>query len=107
PGRPRDPSQESPDLAGCLVGGTPQAGRGGDTRYGDRRAKAGRKSRHPAFGRQAVRARHVRRRVRGEAAAPAPAAPRGGSLTMPRKTMIEAIRDAMDVTMGRDDEVVV
>src|ERR671912_472813 len=26
---------------------------------------------------------------------------------MPRKTMIEAIRDAMDVTMGRDDEVVV
>ena len=26
---------------------------------------------------------------------------------MPRKTMIEAIRDAMDVTMGRDDNVVV
>ena len=26
---------------------------------------------------------------------------------MPRKTMIEAIRDAMDVSMGRDDSVVV
>ena len=26
---------------------------------------------------------------------------------MPRKTMIEAIRDAMDVMMGRDDDVVV
>jgi 2-oxoisovalerate dehydrogenase E1 component beta subunit len=26
---------------------------------------------------------------------------------MPRKTMIEAIRDAMDVMMGRDDNVVV
>ena len=30
-----------------------------------------------------------------------------GSLTMPRKTMIEAIRDAMDVMMERDDNVVV
>ena len=26
---------------------------------------------------------------------------------MPRMTMIEAIRDAMDVMMGRDDDVVV
>jgi 2-oxoisovalerate dehydrogenase E1 component beta subunit len=26
---------------------------------------------------------------------------------MPRKTMVEAIRDAMDVMMGRDDNVVV
>src|SRR4029078_11467823 len=26
---------------------------------------------------------------------------------MPRRTMIEAIRDAMDVSMGRDDKVVV
>jgi 2-oxoisovalerate dehydrogenase E1 component beta subunit len=26
---------------------------------------------------------------------------------MPRKTMIEAVREAMDVMMGRDDDVVV
>ena len=44
--------------------------------------------------------------ARDAAASPAPA-PAGGSLTMPRKTMIEAIRDAMDVMMGRDDKVVV
>src|SRR5690349_18161999 len=31
----------------------------------------------------------------------------GGSKAMPRRTMVEAIRDAMDVSMQRDDNVVV
>ena len=42
-----------------------------------------------------------------DAAASQTPAPAGGGLTMPRRTMIEAIRDAMDVSMGRDERVIV
>ncbi len=51
--------------------------------------------------------RHVRGRLRADATAPASATPAGRSSAMPRKTMVEAIRDAMDVAMQRDDNVVV
>ena len=90
-----------------LVGGAPQAGRGRNPRHGDRGAEGGRKPRHAACRRQAVGARHVRGRLRRDAAASPAPAPAGGGLTMPRMTMIEAIRDAMDVTMARDENVVV
>src|SRR5690606_18083769 len=63
--------------------------------------------RHAAFGRQAVDTRHVRRRLRDHAAASAPPATESGGIAMTRMTMIEAIRSAMDVSMERNDNVVV
>src|SRR5690606_11888386 len=62
---------------------------------------------HAAFRQQALGTLHVRGALCRDAPASAPPAPAGGGLTMARKTMIEAIRDAMDVSMGRDDKVVV
>ena len=64
-----------------------------------RRPEGGREPRHAAFRPASLGARHVRGRLRGDAAAPAPPAPAGReSEPMPRKTMVEAIRDAMDVS---------
>ena len=76
--RPGDPAEGPSDRARRLVGGAPCAGRGRDPRHGDRRAEGGREPRHPACRPQALGARHVRGRLRGDAAAPAPPAPAGG-----------------------------
>src|SRR5690606_4944378 len=105
--RSRIAAQEPSDHARRVVGGKAQAGRSRGYRYGDRCPERGRTTRHAAFRRQAVGARYVRRRVRNHAAPSAPPAPAGGGLTMPRMSMIEAIRDAIDVSMGRDDNVVI
>ena len=58
-------------------------------------------------GPRAVAARYVRGCLCGHAAAPHSAAPGSGVLSMARMTMIEAIRNAHDVAMGRDERVVV
>ncbi len=49
----------------------------------------------------------VRRRVCDDARTPAPSTRSGRLLTMPRMTMVEAIRDAQAVAMERDERVVV
>src|SRR4051812_35078694 len=93
-------------------------------------AKGSRIARHAARRAHSERRRHLRRRVRTHARAPAPATPGNGSLrTMLTKTpedkmnqadstadtpvkttpmtMIQALRSAMDVMMERDENVVV
>src|SRR5690606_25152489 len=103
--RPDHPTEEPSDPVRRLVGGAPPAGGGGGPGHGDHCAKGGREPRHPACGPETVRAGHLRKRLRDDAAAPAPPAPASRGLSMTRRTMVEAIRDAMDVAMARDDNV--
>ena len=76
-GRSRAAPEEPPDPSRRLVRGTPQAGRSGDPGRRHRRPEGGREPRHAAFRPASLRARHVRGRLRGDAAAPAPPAPAG------------------------------
>ena len=80
-GRSRAAPEEPPDPARRLVGGAPQAGRGRDHVGGHRHPEGGRDPRHPAYRPASLGARHVRGRLRGDAAAPAPPAPAGRSLS--------------------------
>ena len=75
-------AEEPFDPARRLVGRPAQAGRGRDSGHGDRRAEGGGKPRHAAYRRQAVGARHVRRRLCRDAAASQASAPAGGSVRM-------------------------
>ena len=79
-GRSGVAAEGAPDRQGRVVGGAPQAGGGRNPRHGDHGAEGGGKPRHAAYGRKAIRARHVRRRLCRDAAASAPAAPAGGGL---------------------------
>src|SRR6185312_10161656 len=105
--RSRDQAEESSDHARRLVAGAAKAGRSRNPRHRDRGAEKGRELRHAQLRAETIGARHVRGRVRRDAGTPAPSAPAGGSLIVPRRTMIEAIREAMDVMMARDEDVVV
>ena len=80
-GDPVAAPEEPPDPARRLVGGAPQAGRGRDHVRGHRRPEGGRDPRHPAYRPASLGARHVRGRLRGDAAAPAPPAPAGRGLS--------------------------
>ena len=61
--RSRDPAEEPSDRARALVGGAPQAGRGGGARRRDIGAEGGGEARHAACRRKAVDPRHVRGRI--------------------------------------------
>src|SRR5207244_11820068 len=83
---------------------THAAGGGGGS---DRRAKGSGELRQPRIGDRVRRLDDVRRRLQGDAGASEAAARAGRSVTMASMTMIQAIRSAMDVMLGRDDNVVV
>src|SRR5690606_24438225 len=82
-----------------------------------RRTERGGKSRLSAHGADLERRDHVRGRVRGDALASASSAPAIGSvdmadihkvgLDMAPMTMIQALRSAMDIMLGRDENVVI
>ena len=83
------------DRQGRLVGGPSQAGRSRNSRHCDHGPEGGGKPRHPAHRRQAVSARHVRRRLCRDAAASQAPASAGGGVAMHRCDTLVASRSAL------------
>ena len=100
-GDPVDPAEEPSHRARPVVRRAARAGRGRDPRHGDRRRRsrprATARCMPAASRRRATCSKASMRRCRRICAA---SASRRGSEPMPRMTMIEAIRDAMDVVDG-------
>ena len=106
-GRPRRAAEEASGGHRCIDRGRPRAHAEGSGGGSARGAEGSRELRQPRVRPRARRVDDVRGRLQGHAGASEAAARAGGNVTMASMTMIQAIRSAMDVMLGRDDNVVV